>query len=175
MSGEGTARRHQHAPTIRKNVELPQKPHLNDRSPSDNPKVIQLIIASGGCNATAAAVAQHVLDALQMRLRSQYIDIFRPEEVAFGPEFGTRTFTLDPPSAGLLTVTYTCALDGSHTITFAVTGIAEVTLAAPLRALVQELSQSRPRLDVNLIRTKKPPRDSISAVPRASTSGSRRT
>lgn len=111
------------------------------------------------------AVTRRVLDELHNRLRAQCMDITRTENVDFGRELGVHTFALDPPSAGLLTVTLTGAASGSRSVAFGLTGIAAVTLAGPLRALARDLQEQDPRLTVGVFRTERPHRADAAGQP----------
>lgn len=111
--------------------------------------VIQLIVTphpGGGID----TVAHGILNTLQVRLRAQCMDIYRDDTIDGAGQCRIRTFTLDPPSAGVLTIAQTAMQHGSRSIVFSLTGMVAVTFAAALRALADDLRRGDPRMSVTV-------------------------
>lgn len=113
---------------------------------------MQRLIITPAPGLDIAALSLRVLDEIHIRLRQHYIDFTRTASTMLGLPGETHVFTLDPVTAGTLTITGSGS-DGAHGVAFEVEGMAELSMADPLRNLAGRLRLD-PRIRVSLTRTK---------------------
>lgn len=115
---------------------------------------MQRLIITAAPGLDVAALALRVLDEIHNRLRQHYIDFTRTSSTMLGLPGETHVFTLDPVTAGTLTVISSGGSDGGgvRNVAFEVSGMAELSMADPLRNLAGRLRLD-PRIGVSLNRT----------------------
>ncbi|MDG3012900.1 hypothetical protein G4X40_22440 [Rhodococcus sp. D2-41] len=116
---------------------------------------MQRLIITPAPGLDVAALALRILDEIHIRLRQQYIDFTRTSSTLLGLPGETHVFTLDPVTAGTLTISG-CGAGETRGVAFEIAGMAELSMADSLRNLAGRLRLD-PRIRVSLTRTERSP------------------